>query len=61
MMIPMTQGDEVRFAEIAARDAEREVGDGVLLAQACLIEEMLGAVFGAITLWYLMTSLAGLA
>jgi hypothetical protein len=61
MMIPMTQGDEVRFVEVAARGAEREVGDGVRLAQACLIEEILGAVFGAITLWYLVTSLAGLA
>jgi hypothetical protein len=61
MMIPMTQGDEVRFAEVAAQRAEVEVGDGVRLAQACLIEEILGAVFGAITLWYLVTSLAGLA
>ena len=42
MMIPMTQGDEVRFVEVAARGAEREVGDGVRLAQACLIEEILG-------------------
>ncbi len=61
MMIPMTQSDEVSFAEVAARGANREIGDGLRLAQACLIEEMLGAVFGSITLWYLVSSLAGLA
>jgi hypothetical protein len=61
MMIPMTQSDEVSFAEAAACDAELEVGDCMRLAQGCVVEEMLGAVFGSITLWYLVTSLVSLA
>jgi hypothetical protein len=59
-MIPTIQLDEVRFSEVAERE-ELEVGDGVRLAQACLLEEILGAVFGSITLWYLVTSIAALA
>jgi hypothetical protein len=60
-MIPTIQIDEAGFSEVAARDVEREVSDGVRLAQACIIEEILGAVFGSITLWYLVSSIAGLA
>jgi len=61
-MMPTVQVDEVRrFAEVADRRAQREIGDGVGLAQACSIEEIVGAVFGSITLWYLVASLAGLA
>ena len=60
-MIPTIQVDEARVTEVAARGAERERGDGVSLAQACILEEIVGAVFGSITLWYLVTSLAGLA
>jgi hypothetical protein len=60
-MIPIIQGDEARFTEVAARGAEREIGDGASLTQACILEEIVGAVFGSITLWYLVTSLAGLA
>ena len=60
-MIPTIQVDEARFSEIAERVADHEIGDGVRLAQACMLEEILGAVFGTITLWYLVTSIAGLA
>ena len=60
-MIPTIQIDEARFGGVAERVAEHEIGDGVRLAQACLLEEILGVVFGSITLWYLVTSLAALA
>ncbi len=60
-MIPTIQVDEARFSEIAERVADHEIGDGLRLAQACILEEILGAVFGTITLWYLVTSIAGLA
>jgi hypothetical protein len=60
-MIPTIQIEEARFSEVAGRDAAREVGDGMRLAQACIVEEILVAVFGSITLWYLVSSLAGLA
>jgi hypothetical protein len=58
-MIPTIQADEARFGEVAER-AEHEIGDGVRFAQACILEEILGAVFGTITLWYLVSSIAGL-
>ena len=60
-MIPTIQIEEARFTEVAGRVVEREIGDGVRLAQACIIEEILGAVFGSITLWYLVSSIASLA
>ena len=60
-MIPTIQIEEARFTEVAERVAEREIGDGVRLAQACLLEEILGAVFGSITLWYLVSSIVSLA
>jgi hypothetical protein len=60
-MIPTIQIEEARFNEITERVVEREVGDGVRLAQACILEEILGVVFGSITLWYLVSSIAGLA
>ncbi|MFZ0248022.1 hypothetical protein [Candidatus Binatus sp.] len=60
-MIPIIQVDEARFTKVAARGAEREIGDGASLKQARILEEIVGAVFGSITLWYLVTSLAGLA
>jgi hypothetical protein len=59
-MTPTVQAKETQFTEIAAR-AEREIGDGIRLAQACILEEILGAVFAAITLWYLVSSIASLA
>jgi hypothetical protein len=40
-MIPTIQIDEARFAEVAAR-SEREIGDGVRLAQVCILEEAIG-------------------
>ncbi|MGB0059111.1 hypothetical protein [Candidatus Binatus sp.] len=61
MMIPTIQADEARFTEVGERVAEHEISDGVRLAQACLIEEILGAVFGSITLWYLVSSIISLA
>jgi hypothetical protein len=60
-MIPSIQIDEARLTEVAERGVERARGDGVSLAQACILEEIVGAVFGSITLWYLVTSLAALA
>jgi hypothetical protein len=60
-MTPSIQIEEVRFTEVAECGAEREIGDGVRLAQACILEEILGAVFGSITLWYLVSSIASLA
>jgi hypothetical protein len=53
--------DDARFTAVAQRGAEHEIGEGVRLAQACLLEEILGAVFGSITLWYLVSSIAALA
>ena len=61
MMIPTIQFEEARFSEVAVRVVEHELGDGVRLAQACILEEILGAVFGSITLWYLVSSIAHLA
>jgi hypothetical protein len=60
-MIPTIQIEEARFTEVAERVGEREIGDGIRLAQACILEEVLGAVFGSITLWYLVSSIASLA
>ena len=60
-MIPTTQIEEARFTEVAERVVEHEIGDGVRLAQACILEEILGAVFGSITLWYLVSSIASLS
>jgi hypothetical protein len=60
-MIPTIQIEEAQFTDVAEFVAEHEVGDGVRLAQACLLEEILGAVFGSITLWYLVSSIASLA
>ena len=60
-MIPTIQVEEAQFTEVAERGVEREIGDGVRLAQACILEEILGAVFAAITLWYLVSSIASLA
>jgi hypothetical protein len=61
-MIPTIQieVDQARFTEAVERGAEHETGDGVGLAQACILEEILGAVFGLITLWYLVSSIASL-
>ena len=61
MMIPTIQVDDAAFTEVAERVTAREIGDGVRLAQACLLEEVLGAVFASITLWYLVSSIASLA
>jgi len=60
-MIPTIQIEESRFTEVTERVVELEIGDGVRLAQACILEEVLGAVFGSITLWYLVSSIASLA
>ena len=60
-MIPNIQIEEAQFTDVAEFVAGREIGDGVRLAQACLLEEILGAVFGSITLWYLVSSIASLA
>lgn len=60
-MIPTIQIEEARFSEVAERAVESEIGDGMRLAQACFLEEILGAVFGSITLWYLVSSIASLA
>ena len=60
-MIPTIQIEEARFTEVAGRVVESEIGDGTRLAQACVLEEILGAVFGSITLWYLVSSIASLS
>jgi hypothetical protein len=60
-MISTIQIEEARFNELTERVVERETGDGVRLAQASILEEILGAVFGSITLWYLVSSIASLA
>jgi len=46
-MIPTIQIEEAQFTDVAQFVAGREIGDGVRLAQACLLEEILGAVFGS--------------
>lgn len=60
-MIPTIQVDEARFSEVAQCGAGHEIGDGLRLAQVCILEEILGAVFGSITLWYLVSSIISLA
>ncbi|HEV2170260.1 MAG TPA: hypothetical protein VGR40_04895 [Candidatus Binatus sp.] len=60
-MIPTFELDEVWFPEFLQNDQAREGGEGVRIAQACVLEEILGAVFGSITLWYLVSSIAALA
>ncbi|MGC2302457.1 hypothetical protein [Candidatus Binatus sp.] len=60
-MIPTIRIEEPRFSEVAERAVESEIGDGMRLAQACFLEEILGAVFGSITLWYLVSSNASLS
>jgi hypothetical protein len=60
-MIPIVQADQTSFTEDAMRAEDRAAGGGVSLAQACILEEVLGAVFGSLTLWYLVSSLASLA
>jgi hypothetical protein len=60
-MIPTIQFEEARFSEVGVRIVEHELSDGVRLAQACFLEELLGVVFGSITLWYLVSSIASLA
>ena len=60
-MLPTIELVDARFPEFGPLDAEHEIGDGVGLAQACMLEEIVGAVFGSITLWYLVTSISALA
>lgn len=60
-MIPTIELVDARFAEFGPLETEHEIGDGVRMAQACMLEEILGAVFGSITLWYLVTSISALA
>jgi hypothetical protein len=60
-MIPTFELDQVGFPEFLQYDETSEVGDGVRLAQTCMLEEILGAVFGSITLWYLVSSIAAMA
>jgi hypothetical protein len=60
-MIPTIELVDARFAEFGPRDAEQEIGDGLRLARMCILEEILGAVFGSITLWYLVSSISTLA
>jgi hypothetical protein len=62
-MIPTIEIEvgEGRFSFVARVGAAVEVGDGVRIAQRFWLEEMIGVIFGAITLWYLVSSMAGLA
>ena len=60
-MIPTTELVDARFAEFGPLDTEHEIVDGGRMAQECMLEEILGAVFGSITLWYLVTSISALA
>jgi hypothetical protein len=52
--------DQAQFTAVALRDVERDASNSVGLARACMLEELLGAVFGWITVWYLVSSLAAL-
>jgi hypothetical protein len=52
--------EQVQFTAVALRRANRDLSDGVGLARACMLDELLGAVFGWITVWYLVSSLAAL-
>lgn len=56
-----TNVHDVRLAGLAASAPPEERGAELERARGCLLEEALGAVMGAITLWYLGTSLAWLA
>jgi hypothetical protein len=62
-MIPTIEIEvgEGRFSFVARVGAAAEVGEGVRIAQRFWLEEMIGVIFGAITLWYLVSSMAGLA
>jgi hypothetical protein len=52
--------EQAQFTAVVSREADREASDGAGLARACMLGEMLGAVFGAITLWYLVISFGAL-
>jgi|HubBroStandDraft_1064217.scaffolds.fasta_scaffold39777_2 hypothetical protein len=61
----LTNIDDAGLVEIAAHRPERESVnfdlDGVRHAQGRMLDEWPGAVFGLITLWYVVSSLLRLA
>ncbi len=49
------------IGQIRAIDTRTEPGEGLRLARGCLLDELAGAAFIAITLMWIVTSLGGLA
>jgi hypothetical protein len=54
--------DQAQFTGFALLGGDRDASDdhGLVVARACMLEELVGAVFGWITVWYLVSSLAAL-
>jgi len=60
-MIPTIQIEEAQFTEVAERVADHEMATASRLARRVCLEETPRRVFGSITLWYLVSSIASLA
>ena len=55
-----TNAQRVEFTEIIGHATERETSAASRFAQWCMLEEAIGAVFGLMTLWYVVCSIARL-
>lgn len=62
MMLSNITVDQTQFTALAMLGGDRGASDdnGLVGARACMLDEMIGAVFGWITVWYLVSSLAAL-
>lgn len=56
-----TNIERAEFTEVIGHQAEREASAAVRLALYCMLEEAIGAVFGLMTLWYVVSSIFRLA
>jgi hypothetical protein len=62
MMLSNISVDQGQFTALAMLGGNRDASDdnGLVVARACMLEELIGAVFGWFTVWYLVSSLAAL-
>jgi hypothetical protein len=56
-----TNIERAEFTEIIGQPTERESSAAVRFAHYCMLEEAIGAVFGLMTLWYVVCSIARIA
>ena len=56
-----TNVERAEFTEVVGHQAAREASAAIGLAQYCMLEEAIGAVFGLMTLWYVVSSIFRLA